>query len=161
MREHRSVIITPITMVSAVAHMIVFTSGLVGYKKNAGDSGIAATGSTSCDSKSDLTVWRGNPSVRGSASKEAYSVIKRDAGLVKRYLEDNQVSKDEMMSGSVDISQKYASRYGDEGGYLGDKPDGYELTQTIAVSSYDIDKVKAISKGISALIEAGVELELN
>ena len=99
--------------------------------------------------------------MRGNTPKEAYSVIKKDAGLVKKYLEDNQVSEDEMVFSSINISQKYTSRYDDEGRYLGDEPDGYELTQTMTVSSYDIDKVEAISRDISTLIEAGVELESN
>ena len=161
MREYRSVIIALIAAVSAVACVMIFTSGLVDYKKSAGGSGITATGSASCDFESDLIVWRGSFSVRGNTPKEAYSVIKKDAGLVKKYLEDNQVSEDEMVFSSINISQKYTSRYDDEGRYLGDEPDGYELTQTMTVSSYDIDKVEAISRDISTLIEAGVELESN
>lgn len=135
MREYRSVIIALIAAVSAVACVMIFTSGLVDYKKSAGGSGITATGSASCDFESDLIVWRGSFSVRGNTPKEAYSVIKKDAGLVKKYLEDNQVSEDEMVFSSINISQKYTSRYDDEGRYLGDEPDGYELTQTMTVSS--------------------------
>lgn len=60
MREYRSVIIALIAAVSAVACVMIFTSGLVDYKKSAGGSGITATGSASCDFESDLIVWRGS-----------------------------------------------------------------------------------------------------
>lgn len=159
MREYKSVLIAVIAAVSAVVCVCIFTGGLMDYKKSAGGSGITATGSASCDFESDLIVWRGSFSAHGNSPKEAYGVIERDAGLVKKYLADNKVAMDEMVFSSINISQTYTSRYDDEGRYLGDEPDGYELTQSMTVTSHDIDKVESISRDITTLIEAGVELE--
>ena len=78
---------------------------------------------------------------------------------MRQYLEENQVADDEMIFSSVNISQTYTSRYDEEGKYLGDEPDGYDLTQSLTVSSYDIDKVENISRDITKLIESGVEFE--
>ena len=64
---------------------------------------------------------------------------------MRQYLEENQVADDEMIFSSVNISQTYTSRYDEEGKYLGDEPDGYDLTQSLTVSSYDIDKVENLS----------------
>ena len=64
-----------------------------------------------------------------------------------------------MIFSSVNISQTYTSRYDEEGKYLGDETDGYDLTQSLTVSSYDIDKVENISRDITKLIESGVEFE--
>ena len=64
-----------------------------------------------------------------------------------------------MIFSSVSISQTYTSRYDEEGRYIGDEPDGYELTQAMTVTSQDIDKVELISRDISKLIESGVVLE--
>ena len=161
MREYRSVIIALIAAVSAVACVMIFTSGLVDYKKSAGGSGITATGSASCDFESDLIVWRGSFSVHGDTPRDAYAIIKKDAELVRQYLEENQVADDEMIFSSVNISQTYTSRYDEEGKYLGDEPDGYDLTQSLTVSSYDIDKVENISRDITKLIESGVEFVSN
>lgn len=159
MREFKSVAIALIAAVSAVICVSIFTGGLVDYKKTGGGSGITATGSASCDFESDLIVWRGSFSVNGDTPREAYEVIKRDAQLVKQYLEENQVTEDEMVFSSVNISQTYTSKYDQEGTYLGEELSGYNLTQSMTVTSQDIDKVESISRDITTLIEAGVELE--
>lgn len=154
-----SVLTALIVSVSAIICVSIFTGGLVDYKKSSGSNGITATGSASCDFESDLIVWRGSFSVHGDTPKEAYGIIKKDAELVKQYLEENKVGEDEMIFSSVNISQTYTSRYDEEGKYLGDEPNGYDLTQSLTVSSYDIDKVENISRDITKLIESGVEFE--
>ena len=159
MAQARSVIIAIIAALSAIICVSIFTGGLVDYKKSGGGSGITATGSASCDFESDLIVWRGSFSVHGDTPRDAYAIIKKDAELVRQYLEENQVAEDEMIFSSVNISQTYTSRYDEEGKYLGDEPDGYDLTQSLTVSSYDIDKVENISRDITKLIESGVEFE--
>ena len=159
MREYKSLVIALIAAVSAVACVSIFTGGLLDYKKTGGGRGITATGSASCDFESDLIVWRGSFSVHGDTPKDAYSTIKKDAELVKKYLEENNVAGDEMVFSSINISQTYTSRYDEEGRYLGEEQDGYDLTQGMTVTSHDIDKVEEISRDITTLIEAGVELE--
>lgn len=157
--QGKSVLIALIAAVSAIVCVSIFTGGLVDYKKSGGGNGITATGSASCDFEADLIVWRGSFSVHGSTPKEAYGVIKKDAGLVRQYLEENQVAEDEMVFSSVNISQTYVSKYDGEGTYLGEEADGYDLTQSLTVSSYDIDRVENISRDITKLIESGVEFE--
>lgn len=159
MAQGRSVLIALIAALSAIICVSIFTGGLVDYKKNGGGSGITATGSASCDFESDLIVWRGSFSVHGNTPRDAYAIIKKDAELVRQYLKENQVAEDEMIFSSVNISQTYTSRYDEEGKYLGDETDGYDLTQSLTVSSYDIDKVENISRDITKLIESGVEFE--
>ena len=122
--QGRSVLIALIATIGAIICVSIFTGGLVNYKKSGGGSGITATGSASCDFESDLIVWRGSFSVHGNTPKDAYAIIKKDAELVRRYLEENQVAEDEMIFSSVNISQTYTSRYDEEGKYLGDETDG-------------------------------------
>ena len=153
----RPILIALIAGISAIICVSIFIQGIVSYKKTGGGSGITATGSASCDFESDLIVWRGSFSVHGSTPKEAYEVIKKDAELVRQYLAENKVGEDEMVFSSVSIYQNYTSRYDDEGKYLGEEPDGYDLTQSLTVSSYDVDKVENISRDITKLIESGVE----
>ena len=155
----RPILIALIAGISAIICVSIFIQGIVSYKKTGGGSGITATGSASCDFESDLIVWRGSFSVHGSTPKEAYEVIKKDAELVRQYLAENKVGEDEMVFSSVSIYQNYTSRYDDEGKYLGEEPDGYDLTQSLTVSSYDVDKVENISRDITKLIESGVEFE--
>ncbi|MBS6953068.1 MAG: SIMPL domain-containing protein [Enterocloster asparagiformis] len=157
--QYRPVVIALIAGICAIICVSIFTGNIIQYKKNAGGTGITATGSASVDFESDLVVWRGSFSVEGSTPKDAYSRIKKDGELVKSYLKENGVSDDEMVFSSVRISPTYTSTYDDEGRYIGDVQTGYELVQSMTVTSGDIDKVELISRDITNLIESGVELE--
>ena len=44
------------------------------------------------------------------------------------------------------------------GNYIRDYPDGYDLYQSLSVTSVDIDKVENISRDITKLIESGWNL---
>lgn len=152
-----SIVTTLIVAVTAVACVLILTNGFVGYKKSSGGSGLTATGSASCDFESDMIVWRGSFSAYGQTTQEAYAVIKNDAEVVRQYLLDNGVTEDEMVFSSVDISQRYRTEYDMNGNYIRDYPDGYDLYQSLSVTSNDVDKVEAISRDITKLIESGVE----
>ena len=49
-----------------------------------------------------------------------------------------------MVFNSVNINQRYTTRYSDEGDILGDYPNGYDLYQEVSVTSNDVDKVEKI-----------------
>lgn len=146
-----------IAAVTAVACVIILTNGFVSYKKSAGGSGLTATGSANCDFESDLVVWRGSFSAYGMTTQEAYGVIKNDAEVVKNYLLESGVTEDELVFSSVDISQRYRTEYDENGNYVWDYPDGYNLYQSLTVTSADIDKVELVSRDITKLIESGVQ----
>ena len=144
---------------AAIICTSMLMNAILGFRKAGGGNGLSATGSASCDFASDLIVWRGSFCVHGETPKDAYSSIKNDAQLVQKYLEDNGVAADEMAFSSVSISQSYTSRYDEEGNYIGDEENGYDLTQSLTVSSSDVDKVESISRDITQLIESGVDFE--
>lgn len=152
-----TVIVALIAAAAAIACVMILTTGFVGYKKSSGGSGLTATGSASCDFESDLIVWRGSFSAYGLTTKEAYEVIKNDTEVVKGYLTENGVAEDELIFSSVDISQRYRTEYDENGNYVRDYPDGYDLYQSVTVTSNDIDMVENISRDITKLIEAGVQ----
>ena len=146
-----------IAAVAAIACVSIFTFGFVGYKKTSNGGGLSATGSASCDFESDLIVWRGSFSAYGATTSDAYDIIKQDTQLVKDYLMDSGVLEEELVFSSVDISQRYRTEYDAYGNYVRDYADGYDLNQTVTVTSNDIDKVEKISRDITKLIESGVQ----
>ncbi|ADL33930.1 hypothetical protein bpr_I1191 [Butyrivibrio proteoclasticus B316] len=119
---------------------------------------ITATGSASVDFESDIIIWRGSFSRTAWTSQEAYTEIKKDADMVNTYLKDNGISDDEIVFDSVDIRRTYHDNYDDNGNYIGSVADGYELTQSVTVSSSNLDTVEKISRDISSLLDKGVEL---
>lgn len=119
---------------------------------------ITATGSASVDFEADIIIWRGSFSAVAYTSQDAYSKIKQDAELVKNYLTSNGVTDEEIVFNSVDISRTYRDVYDVNGNYVGSEPDGYQLTQDVTVSSSNLDNIEKISRGISSLLDQGVEL---
>lgn len=159
--EWKSVIIALIAGITAIVCVVIFSGSIVDYKKTSGAGGLTATCSASIDFESDLVVWRGSFSAYGATPKDAYAIIKKDAEVVRQYLLENGVSEEELVFSSVDISQRYRTEYDENGNYIRDYPDGYDLYQSLSVTSEDIDKVENISRDITKLIESGVEFVSN
>ncbi len=158
MKEYRSIVITCIAGLCAIVCVALATGGLVKARLGISGSGLSATGSASVDFESDLAIWRGQFSVQDSTSKAAYRSILKNTELVKQYFEENGVTEDELTFFSVDIVEKTREVYNDEGKYLGDVSDGYELTQSFAVGSEDVDKITRIANECTKLIDSGVEI---
>jgi len=154
-----AVLIALIAGISAIICVSIFSGSIVNYKKYSGSSGITVTGSASCDFESDLIVWRGSFSAYGATPKSAYRSIKSNAEDVKKYLVDNGISEDELSFSSVSISQRWVTEYNEEGDRIGEHLDGYDLYQSVTVTSEDLDKVDAVSRDITELIEANIEFE--
>ena len=154
-----AVIIALIAGISAIICVSIFSGCFAKYKKYSSGNGITVTGSASCDLESDLIVWRGSFSSYGTTPKMAYQSIKNDAEVVKRYLMDNGLSENEISFSSVSISQRWITEYNEEGNVIGEYLDGYDLNQSVTVTSENVDKVDSISKDITKLIESNIEFE--
>ncbi|MBO4905106.1 MAG: SIMPL domain-containing protein [Lachnospiraceae bacterium] len=157
-------IVTLISVFIAAAALIVctylFTRGFVDYKSN-NNGGLSATGSASVDFEADLIVWRGTYSAYAETTSEAYDRLNRDADKIRRYLNNNDIKAEDVVFSAIDINRRYNSNYNDEGNYVGETFAGYELYQTVTVSSEDVDNVEKISRDITELIEDGVEFTSN
>lgn len=154
------IIIAFIASISAVLCFSIASGNFVEYKKSSNSTGISVTGSASYDFEADLIVWRGSFSNWGETPKSAYQSIKRDANIIQDYLTENGVKEDEIVFSSVSISQRYDVQYeyDDEGNiiYEHSEPDGYDLYQSVEVTSNDVDKIDQISRDITKLIESDV-----
>ena len=106
-------------------------------------------------------VWRGTYSAYAETTGEAYGRLNRDADKIRRYLSNNGVKDSDVVFSAIDINRRYNSNYNEEGNYVGESFAGYELYQTVTVSSEDVDNVEKISRDITELIEDGVEFTSN
>lgn len=146
---------------SLVACTVIFTKGFVGYKVKSLGGGFSATGSASRDFEADLIVWRGSFSEYDRTMQSSFDRIKRDSEAIRKYLLDNGVKEDELVFSSIEINRRYESIYNDEGNCVGNEFAGYELYQTVTVTSSNIDNVEKISRDITELIETGIEFSSN
>lgn len=158
--QGRSLMPTIIIALSVIISCSILTGGFLAYKSTAGHS-ISATGSASVNFESDLVVWRGSFTAYDQTSQAAYDKIKSDAAVVKKYLEDNGLTEDEIVFNSVDISQRTEDSYDDYGNIIASIPNGYDLTQGIVITSTNLDTVDKISRDISSLLDSGVEFTSN
>ncbi len=149
-----------IVSVAVIISCALLVFGFLTYKMQEGHK-ISATGSASVDFSSDLVVWRGSFSVQSLTSQSAYTQIKNDAKIVKNYLKENGLKDDEIVFNSVDIRQTTEDRYDEGGNFIGSYASGYELTQSVVITSTNLDTVDKISRDISSLLESGVEFESN
>lgn len=142
--------------VCVVISCIALAIGLAHFRSGSQHT-ISATGSASVDFDADLIIWRGSFSATAFSSKDAYTQIKGNASEVKNYLLDNGITEDEIVFNSVDIRRTYRDIYDDSGNFVGSEPEGYELTQTVTITSQNMDNVEKISRDISTLLDKGVE----
>lgn len=122
---------------------------------------ITATGSASVDFEADIIIWRGSFMATAYTSQDAYTKIKGDSEKVKNYLLKNGINESDIVFNSVEIGRTYSDIYDANGNYAGMTADGYELTQSVVVTSTDMDAVESISREISSLLDEGIELSSN
>ena len=143
--------------VSIVISCVALAFGLSHFKSESTHV-ISATGSASVDFEADIIIWRGSFSAVADTSKEAYKKIKEDADRVQKYLTQNGISDKEIVFNSVDIGRTYRDIYDANGNFAGSEPEDYQLTQSIKITSSNLDGVEKISRDISTLLDQGVEL---
>ena len=145
---------------AAIVCTFILTRGFV-EAKSSNRGGLSATGSASLDCEADLIGWRGTYSAYAETTGDAYAILNRDADKIRRYLDNKGIGSDDIVFSAIEINRRYNSNYNEEGNYVGDSFAGYELYQTVTVSSEDVDTVESVSRNITELIESGVEFTSN
>jgi len=118
---------------------------------------VSVTGNAEQDFESDLIVWSASFRVHRATLSDAYTEIERERTVVQEFLQKAGLKTDGYTFESLEVSQDYNNGYDTHGNYQ-QVPNGYVLTQTVTVTSKDLDGVEALSKSISSLISQGVEI---
>lgn len=119
---------------------------------------ISVTGSGETDFTSDLIVWKATFQVFNVNLSEAYKHIKEDRNHIEKYFKDKGVSTKSLVFSSVMITKDYNEKYNEKGDYIGKTFNGYILSQTITIESKEVDKIEALSREATDLIDQGIEL---
>lgn len=149
-------------VISAAIIGIAFIIGLflVGnaYKyRSTSQETITVTGSAEKDFVSDLIVWKGTYSRKSMDLKSAYAQLKNDETVVKNYLSGKGIQASEMVFSSINITKEFNYPIDANGRSLGQQFSGYNLTQTVRIESPNVDKIDAISREATELIQQGIE----
>ena len=153
MKKHLNTIIICASVIICVS---IFSASIIAWK-TAQNNYIVVTGSATKSFVSDLIVWRGFFSKKAKTSKEAFEAIKNDTAAVYTYLISNGVDEKQIVFSSIQISENYEYEYNQEGRITKTTFTGYTLTQNVTIESGEVDKIEQISRGITGLIDLGVE----
>ena len=139
-----------------VVSVSIAVNGFVKYKTVSG-GGISATGSASREFKSNMASWSGSFSEMGETTQEAYVKIEHDMEVVQEYLLSAGFLEDEITFQAVSFREVFRSEYNNDGVFIGEYSEGYQITQTVQVSTYFVDVIEKVSREATQLISAGVD----
>jgi len=135
------------------------------------DQNIKITGSAKRRIKSDLMIWRTSVSVEAATLADGYGRLTRDVEKTKAFLisqgfPENQIVISAVAATPIRTSaratQKQQVVSEDVGASaLGTRVTGYSLTQSLEIRSSEIDKLTAVSRKVTQLINQGILLESN
>jgi hypothetical protein len=145
-------------LIGAVALIIcVLIASRAISSRRTGGPVITVYGLGTQDFVSDLIVWEGSFSCRDLELKTAYAELDRDKDAVRRYLLAHGVKENEIVFSAVSMAKEYAQLNGAPGTEK-TRFTGYRLTESVSIESKDVDKIEAVSRTVTELINAGVEL---
>lgn len=150
------IIVAAVLALGVIISSVILTGGIVKIK--AKENVISVTGSAKKQIKSDLVKWRGNFSVQANSMQDAYSQLKTSESKVKEYLKKQNIGEKDMVFSSIYTMTNYAVL---PNGQMSSQVDSYRLSQTVEVTSGDVDKITQISRQSTELINQGVEFQSN
>jgi len=136
-----------------VASAFILKLGLVELKTQ-GDE-ITVKGFAERSIESDRAVWSGRITVRGSQLETTYTELEADRTRLLQFLEKSGATDVGVRVEPVSTQAVYETL---SSGRRGNRVVGYELGQSVVLSSRDLDLVKAVAQNSADLIRDGVEL---
>jgi len=147
-------IIAIILVIGAIISSIIVTNGIVEIKT--ARTNIIVTGSAKQQITSDLIVWTGSFNTQATKLQDAYTDLETNRNKVKTYLIDKGLTEDQLVFSSITTTINYVLN--DYGSYT-NEIDNYSLSETVTISSAEIDKITEISRNSTELLNEGVAFE--
>jgi hypothetical protein len=139
---------------------VIITAYVLGnaiQNRNRHEDAIAVTGKAEKTFTSDLIVWRGQYSRYAPTLKEAYDMLNADSKLLNDYLSSKSMKKEDLVFSAVEIEKVYRTET-DKDGNSTSFFNGYNLSQEVKIESKEVNKVEALSREVTELINKGLEL---
>ena len=144
-------------IIASVAAVILVVVAVNGFKdRNQAQNSVSVTGMASRDFVSDLIVWRGSYSVKDFNLASGYKKLEADAEKVKKYLLDNGLKESDFVFSAVNFYKDYTTTY-HQGGGSTSTFNGYVLSQSVEITSNEVDRIEGLSRNVTSLINQGVE----
>lgn len=149
-----NIIVALILSVAIISSCFIGVYGLAEYKSKRND--IDIRGWAKQQIISDLIVWSGFYDVQAVNLKDGYSRLEADREKVRKYLVGMGFAEEDLIFSSISISENYVLN--DLGNSTNEIED-YNLSQTVTISSNEIDKVTEVSRNATDLLNEGVQFQ--
>jgi uncharacterized protein len=126
---------------------------------------IEVTGSAQKRIKSDLIIWEASVASEAPGLPDAYHKLTRDVDTVKSFLVAHGIPENQIAISSVETTpirsaqRKRTNDSGDQSDSLTGQVTGYHVKESLQVRSSDVDKVTALSRQVTELINQGILLD--
>ncbi|HCJ58184.1 SIMPL domain-containing protein [Lutispora sp.] len=147
-------LIAVILALGIILSSTIVTNGII--KMKAGDKTITVTGSAKKQIKSDLVTWRGSFSAQSAQTADAYAKLKLDLEKVKKHLVSKGIDEKDIIISSISTNPYYVVL---PNGMYSNEIASYRLEQRVEITSSDVEKITAISREATDLINEGVEFQ--
>jgi hypothetical protein len=121
------------------------------------DQTINITGSAKKVFVSDLGILKGNFNISGTTTQIAYQELERQRPIVINFLKSKGFKTEDIDLKTINVFPQYS--YGENGRQLGIS--GYNINQSLEVTSRDVEKIKTVSIDIASLFNQGLSFNVN
>lgn len=151
MKKNLSAILFAIAIIIAS-----FVLGNAVINRNRPQGTIVVTGLGESNFTSDLVVWEGNFNRESTDLKTAYASLEKDRNAVTSYLKSKGIPQEQLIFNAVNTNPLYQQNYSNDGRFLGQTFQGYQLNQSLVIESKEVEKVEKISREITELLNQGI-----
>lgn len=137
----------------------LLAQGVTNFRKESPKLNV--TGMAEKQITSDLIVWNIMLKTKGDNRASAYSQYKRVAATMRKYLKEHGIMDSVISTSSVDINQETRQVYNPDSRQYDTYDDGFSVTQTFTVRSYDVSLVERVYQNISELYNEGIDFSSN
>ncbi len=152
MKKHTSAIIFGVAIVASSIFL-----GKAYTDRSKADGEIRVTGLGKADFSSDLIVWEGRFSAQNIDLKKSYLTLEKNKATINEYLVKKGIETEQLIYSAVKTKENFKRLYSPEGKFIGEEFVEYELTQTVAIESKEVDKIEKVSREITELLNQGVQ----
>ena len=117
---------------------------------------ISVKGSAEQEIVSDLIVWKITVKTNRPTPIEGFNEVERQRGIVKNFLTSQGIADSSIEVGAVENFERTNGYYDNNQQRYVELHQGYDVSQTLTISSNDVDKVEQVSRKVGELIAMDV-----
>lgn len=134
------------------AYLLTQTMERIKFSTN---ENITVKGYAEKSATSDHGKWSGSTSAFAKTKVEAYALLEKNVATFSAFLAAKGVTKEEMTFDSISSNTRWKRN---EKGRQTNEVAGYRLTQSIAVTSKDVQKIADVARTVTSLLKGGLQV---